>query len=79
MVMQLKPNEVTSMMNEFDNPGTLAPTGLQIGGSSYFVIRGEPDAIIRGTGKNVLTSNLFFQIKTLYYISSYFTYPIWKV
>ncbi|XP_047940329.1 profilin-like [Salvia hispanica] len=50
---KLKPNEVTSMMNEFDNPGTLAPTGLQIGGSSYFVIRGEPDAIIRGTGKNM--------------------------
>ncbi|KAL1537168.1 profilin-like [Salvia divinorum] len=49
----LKPNEVTSMMNEFDNPGSLAPTGLHIGGSSYFVIRGEAGAVIRGTGKNI--------------------------
>lgn len=72
MVMQLKPNEVASMMNEFENPGSLALTGFYIGGSSYCVIRGEPGTIIRGAGKIVLSSNLFFPI----YV---FTYPIWKV
>ena len=58
MVMQMKPNEVTSMMNEFDNPGSLDPTGFHIGGSGYNVLRGEPDAVIRGKGKKVLSSTI---------------------
>jgi profilin len=35
-------------MNDFDEPGSLAPTGLYIGGAKYMVIQGEPGAIIRG-------------------------------
>lgn len=45
-------------MNDFDNPGSLAPTGLYIGGTKYMVIQGEPGAVIRG--KKVLSSNLLF-------------------
>ncbi|KAL1537167.1 profilin-like [Salvia divinorum] len=32
---KLKPNEITSIMNEFDNPGSLAATGLHIGETKY--------------------------------------------
>jgi hypothetical protein len=35
-------------MNDFDEPGSLAPTGLYIGGAKYMVIQGEPGVIIRG-------------------------------
>jgi len=35
-------------MNDFNEPGTLAPTGLYIGGTKYMVIQGEPGAVIRG-------------------------------
>ncbi|KAG6421029.1 hypothetical protein SASPL_117578 [Salvia splendens] len=45
---QFKPEEVTAIMNDFDNPGSLAPTGLYIGGTKYMVIQGEPGAVIRG-------------------------------
>ncbi|KAG6424071.1 hypothetical protein SASPL_114483 [Salvia splendens] len=45
---QFKPEEVTAIMNDFDNPGSLAPTGLYIGGTKYMVIQGEPNAVIRG-------------------------------
>lgn len=40
-------------MNDFAEPGTLAPTGLYLGGTKYMVIQGEPGAVIRG--KKVLT------------------------
>lgn len=46
--MQLKPEEITGILNDFNEPGTLAPTGLYIGGSKYMVIQGEPGAVIRG-------------------------------
>ncbi|KAL7134857.1 hypothetical protein ABFS83_11G053600 [Erythranthe nasuta] len=45
---QLKPEEVTGIMTDFDTPGSLAPTGLYIGGAKYMVIQGEPGAVIRG-------------------------------
>ncbi|GER34074.1 profilin [Striga asiatica] len=45
---QFKPNEVQAILNDFDSPGTLAPTGLYIGGTKYMVIQGEPGAVIRG-------------------------------
>ncbi|KAL9440765.1 hypothetical protein AB3S75_019436 [Citrus x aurantiifolia] len=45
---QLKPEEITGIMNDFNEPGTLAPTGLYLGGTKYMVIQGEPGAVIRG-------------------------------
>ncbi|KDO55854.1 hypothetical protein CISIN_1g032871mg [Citrus sinensis] len=44
----LKPEEITGIMNDFNEPGTLAPTGLYLGGTKYMVIQGEPGAVIRG-------------------------------
>lgn len=45
---QLKPQEVTDIMKDFDEPGHLAPTGLHLGGAKYMVIQGEAGAVIRG-------------------------------
>ncbi|GAB4838999.1 Profilin-4 [Ancistrocladus abbreviatus] len=45
---QFKPNEITAIMNDFNEPGSLAPTGLFLGGTKYMVIQGEPGAVIRG-------------------------------
>ncbi|KAL6626900.1 hypothetical protein ACP70R_030626 [Stipagrostis hirtigluma subsp. patula] len=45
---QVKPEEVTAIMNDFNEPGSLAPTGLYLGGTKYMVIQGEPGAVIRG-------------------------------
>ncbi|KAK6782439.1 hypothetical protein RDI58_020235 [Solanum bulbocastanum] len=45
---QFKPEEITGIMNDFAEPGTLAPTGLYLGGTKYMVIQGEPGAVIRG-------------------------------
>ncbi|KAL7586952.1 profilin isoform X1 [Lactuca sativa] len=45
---QLKPEEVTAIGKDFDEPGHLAPTGLFIAGTKYMVIQGEPGAVIRG-------------------------------
>jgi profilin len=47
-MLQYKPEEITAIMKDFDEPGTLAPTGLFIGGTKYMVIQGEPGAVIRG-------------------------------
>jgi hypothetical protein len=46
--LQLKPEEVSGIMKDFDEPGTLAPTGLFVGGTKYMVIQGEPGVVIRG-------------------------------
>lgn len=54
--LQFKPEEITNIMKDFDEPGFLAPTGLFLGGTKYMVIQGEPGAVIRG--KKVL---LFFR------------------
>lgn len=48
MVLQFKPQEITAIMNDFTDPGSLAPTGLYLGGTKYMVIQGEPGAVIRG-------------------------------
>ncbi|CAH9053334.1 unnamed protein product [Cuscuta epithymum] len=45
---QFKPEEITAIMNDFKEPGSLAPTGLLLGGSKYMVIQGEAHAVIRG-------------------------------
>ncbi|MQM11147.1 hypothetical protein Taro_044051 [Colocasia esculenta] len=44
----LKPEEVSGIMNDFNEPGFLAPTGLFLGATKYMVIQGEPGAVIRG-------------------------------
>ncbi|CAO2181210.1 unnamed protein product [Urochloa humidicola] len=43
---QVKPKEINGIMNDFNEPGSLAPTGLYLGGSKYMVIQGEPGAVI---------------------------------
>nr|AAW84276.1 profilin 2 [Petroselinum crispum] len=45
---QVKPEEISGIMKDFDEPGYLAPTGLYLGGAKYMVIQGEPNAVIRG-------------------------------
>ncbi|KAH7657614.1 Profilin protein [Dioscorea alata] len=45
---QLKPEEITGIINDFNEPGFLAPTGLFLGSTKYMVIQGEPGAVIRG-------------------------------
>ncbi|XWS70290.1 hypothetical protein CRYUN_Cryun03dG0035400 [Craigia yunnanensis] len=42
------PGEITAIVNDFAEPGSLAPTGLFLGGVKYMVIQGEPGAVIRG-------------------------------
>nr|GMD50408.1 profilin A [Ipomoea batatas] len=45
---QFKPEEISAIMKDFDEPGSLAPTGLHLGGTKYMVIQGEAGAVIRG-------------------------------
>ncbi|CAJ1937080.1 unnamed protein product [Sphenostylis stenocarpa] len=45
---QIKSDEVSGIMKDFDEPGYLAPTGLHLSGTKYMVIQGEPGAVIRG-------------------------------
>ncbi|KAK1266310.1 hypothetical protein QJS04_geneDACA002610 [Acorus gramineus] len=45
---QFKPEDITAIMNDFTEPGSLAPTGLHLGATKYMVIQGEPGAVIRG-------------------------------
>ena len=56
---QLKAEETSGIMRDFDEPGHLAPTGLYLGGVKYMVIQGEPGIVIRG--KKVISPlfNLF--------------------
>ncbi|KAG0536133.1 hypothetical protein BDA96_03G038500 [Sorghum bicolor] len=35
------------VMNDFNEPGSLAPTGLYLGGSKYMAIQGKPRVFIR--------------------------------
>jgi len=46
--LQFKPEDMTNIMKDFDEPGHLAPTGLFLGATKYMVIQGEPGAVIRG-------------------------------
>ncbi|CAL9038936.1 profilin-like [Musa acuminata AAA Group] len=45
---QFKPEEIAAIMTNFVDPGSLAPTGLFLGGTKYMVIQGEPGVVIRG-------------------------------
>ena len=45
---QYKPEEIAAIMKDFEEPGTLAPTGLFLGGTKYMVIQGEHGVVIRG-------------------------------
>ncbi|XP_062228070.1 profilin LP04-like [Phragmites australis] len=42
------PEEIAAIMKDFDEPGTLAPTGLFLAGTKYMVIQGESGVVIRG-------------------------------
>nr|DAD44561.1 TPA_asm: hypothetical protein HUJ06_002791 [Nelumbo nucifera] len=55
-------------MNDFSEPGSLAPTGLHFGGTKYMVIQGEPGAVIRG--KKVILSHPFLTYQLLYLYAS---------
>ncbi|EPS66446.1 profilin, partial [Genlisea aurea] len=41
-------DEIAAIVEDFDEPGKLAPTGLHLGGIKYMVIQGEPGSVIRG-------------------------------
>ncbi|XP_010925516.1 profilin [Elaeis guineensis] len=45
---EFKPEEINNIMNDFAEPGSLAPTGLFLGSTKYMVIQGEPGSVIRG-------------------------------
>nr|GEV29845.1 putative profilin, Profilin conserved site [Tanacetum cinerariifolium] len=45
---EFKPEEMKGIINEFNEVGTLAPTGLFLGGAKYMVLQGEAGAVIRG-------------------------------
>ncbi|PRQ51127.1 profilin [Rosa rugosa] len=45
---KFKPEEITAIMKDFNEPGSLAPTGLHLAGTKYMVIQGEGGAVIRG-------------------------------
>ena len=47
-VFQFKPEEIAAILKDFEEPGSLAPTGLFLGGTKYMVIQGEAGAVIRG-------------------------------
>lgn len=57
--MQFKSEEIAAIVKDFDEPGSLAPTGLFLGGAKYMVIQGEPGAVIRG--KKVLHLDFNFE------------------
>lgn len=47
-ILQFTPQEIEAIINDFAEPGLLAPTGLHLGGVKYMVIQGEPGSVIRG-------------------------------
>ena len=54
-------------MKDFDEPGSLAPTGLHLAGSKYMVIQGESGAVIRGKKVRLGTWNLPMVVFECYY------------
>lgn len=63
ILFQIKPQENTDIMKDFDEPGHLAPTGMHLAGIKYMVIQGEPGAVIRGKKVNnysILQTNFKF-------------------
>lgn len=53
-------------MKDFDEPGTLAPTGLHLAGTKYMVIQGEGGAVIRGKKVSLFGSSLASSGHSLY-------------
>lgn len=45
-------------MNDFNEPGFLAPTGLHVDGAKYMVIQGEPGSVIRGKKVKITSSEI---------------------
>ncbi|KAK8958095.1 hypothetical protein KSP40_PGU010591 [Platanthera guangdongensis] len=45
---QFKPEEINAIINDFAEPGSLAPTGLYLGNAKYMVIQGEPGLSFAG-------------------------------
>ncbi|KAI3689320.1 hypothetical protein L2E82_47274 [Cichorium intybus] len=43
--MSVKPEEITAIVNDFNEPGSLAPTGLYLGGTKYMVIQDNPKKV----------------------------------
>ncbi|URD90121.1 hypothetical protein MUK42_28248 [Musa troglodytarum] len=77
---QFKPEEFTNVMNDFNEPGSLAPIGLFIGSSKYMVIQGEPGVVIRGKKVTVLFLNMSLSC-SMYRILSYHSLTVmtfWK-
>jgi hypothetical protein len=68
VVVQFKPEEITGIMKDFDEPGHLAPTGMFVAGAKYMVIQGEPGAVIRG--KKVRNCFASLEFPNLYYMLS---------
>jgi profilin len=65
--LQFTAEEVAAIMKDFDEPGSLAPTGLFLGGAKYMVIQGEAGAVIRG--KKVMTP-FFYSVIVLLILKS---------
>lgn len=72
--LQLKPEEVTNITKDFNEPGTLAPIGLFLATEKYMVIQGEPGVVIRGK-KVILFHTYDIIIVCIYssFISHHFT------
>lgn len=45
---EIKPQEITDIVNAFTDSSTLAQRGLFLGGTKYLVIQGEQGVVIRG-------------------------------
>ena len=48
LLVQLKPEEITNIVNAFTDSGNLAQSGLFLGGTKFLVIQGEQGVVIRG-------------------------------
>lgn len=65
LLLQFKPEEIAAIMKDFEEPGSLAPTGLHLGGTKYMVIQGEPGAVIRGKKVIYFSHNITFCIDSI--------------
>lgn len=64
---QLKPEEAAAIMNDFNEPGSLAPTGLFLGGAKYMVIQGEAGVVIRGKKVCIFMLHLLYEAAFCFY------------
>jgi len=42
------PQELKAVISKFDDPGTLAASGIMVGGMKYMYLSGRPGEVIRG-------------------------------